>query len=284
VALHLGDLLVGARLELNTVFGYSATVGIRVSGQGNITFSQLTAAVLLLAGLLVWRRPGRVTVYAVIAMLGFTLLVMAAPPFGGDFGAAIAGAPGFGLFAWLLLGRRIRLRTVVILGVVLVMAGLLVGFADLMRPKEQQTHVGRFFDKVATGGLGDFFLTIRRKLMENIDSFTGTKLLWMLPIVALLAWYLWRVPNSRARTLFTEVVVIRQTLLALAVVAFLGYALNDSGIAIPAMMAVVFECALVYVVLVPAAEPVADPPPSPRDAPGAPALDDPEDAPIPQLV
>ena len=119
VALHLGDLLVGARLELNTVFGYSATVGIRVSGQGNITFSQLTAALLLLGGLAVWRRPGRVTVYAVIAMLGFTLLVMAAPPFGGDFGAAIAGAPGFGLFAWLLLGRRIRLRTVVILGVVL---------------------------------------------------------------------------------------------------------------------------------------------------------------------
>ena len=61
------DLVAGARLELNTVFGYSATVGIRVSGQGNITFSQLTAAVLLLGGLAVWRRPGRRTVYAVIA-------------------------------------------------------------------------------------------------------------------------------------------------------------------------------------------------------------------------
>ena len=53
---------------------------------------------------------------------------------GGDFGAAIAGAPGFGLFAWLLLGRSIRLRTVVILGGVLVVAGLLVGFADFLRP------------------------------------------------------------------------------------------------------------------------------------------------------
>ena len=50
------------------------------------------------------------------------------------------------------------------------------------------------------------------------------------------------------------------------------------------MMAVVFECALVYVVLVPADEPVADPPASPRDAPGAPTLDDPQDAPVPQLV
>ncbi len=134
VAVHVLDLLAGARLELNTVFGYSATVGIRVAGQGNITFSQLTAAVLLLGGLAVWRRPGRRTVYAVIAMLAVTLLVMAAPPFGGDFGAAIAGAPGFGLFAWLLLGRAIRLRTVVILGGVLVVAGLLVGLRRLPAP------------------------------------------------------------------------------------------------------------------------------------------------------
>jgi hypothetical protein len=268
VVLHVGDLLAGARLELNTVFGYSATVGIRVSGQGNITFSQLTAAVLLLGGLAVWRRPRRSTVYAVIAMLAVTLLVMAAPPWGGDFGAAIAGAPGFGLFAWLLLGRRIRLRSVAILGAVLVVAGLLVGFADLMRPKDQQTHVGRFFDKVATGGLGDFFLTIRRKATENIDSFTGTRLLWVLPIVAVLVWYLWRVPGGGLRPLFREVAVVRQTMLALGVVALLGYALNDSGIAIPSLMAVVFECALVYVALAPARERVDRPPGPPPDVPG----------------
>lgn len=259
VVLHVGDLLAGARLELNSVFGYSATIGIRVSGQGNLTFSQLTAAVLLLGGLAVWRRPGRATVYAVIAMLGVTLLVMAAPPWGGDFGAAIAGAPGFALFAWLLLGRRVRLRTVAILGALLVVAGLVVGFADLMRPKDQQTHVGRFFDKVANDGLGGFTLTLRRKLMENFSSFTGTKLLWLLPIVALVVWYLWRTPNGRLRRLFAEVPVIRQTMLALAVVAFLGYALNDSGVAIPAIMGLVFECTVVYVALVPERERADDP-------------------------
>jgi hypothetical protein len=40
-------------------------------------------------------------------------------------------------------------------------------------------------------------------------------------------------------------------MLALAVVAVLGYALNDSGVAIPAVMALVFECALVFVALTP---------------------------------
>jgi hypothetical protein len=251
VAVHVLDLLAGAQLELNTVFGYSATVGIRVAGQGNITFSQLTAAALLLGGLAAWRRPGRVTVHAVIAMLAVTLLVMAAPRFGGDFGAAIAGAPGFGLFAWLLLGRTIRLRTVVILGAVLVVAGLLVGFADFLRPRDQQTHIGRFFDEMVNGAPGDSFLTIRRKLDANLSSFGGTKLLWLLPVVVVLVWYLWRVRGGRIRPLYRSVPVVRHTALALAVVAVLGYALNDSGVAIPAVMALVFECALVFVALTP---------------------------------
>jgi hypothetical protein len=257
VAVHVLDLLAGARLELNSVFGYSATVGIRVAGQGNITFSQLTASSLLLGGLAVWRRRGRRTVYAVIAMLAVTLLVMAAPQAGGDFGAALAGAPAFALFAWLLLGRTIRVRTVAILGAVLVGAGMLAGFVDLMRPRDQQTHVGRFFDEMINGAPGDSFLTIRRKLDANLASFTGTKWLWVLPVVGLLVWYLWRVRSGRIRTLYRSVPVIRQTVLALVVVAVLGYALNDSGVAIPAVMALVFECALVFVALTPYTEPAS---------------------------
>jgi len=265
VALHVLDLLAGARLELNSVFGYSATVGIRVAGQGNITFSQLTAAVLLLGGLAVWRRPGRVTVYAVIAMLAVTLFVMAAPPFGGDFGSALAGAPAFGLFAWLILGRSIRARTVAILGAVLVGAGLLVGFADYLRPRDQQTHVGRFFSELIDGAPGDSFQTVHRKLDANLASFHGTKLIWILPVVAVVVWYLWRVHGGRIKPLFRSVPAIRQTLLALAVVAFLGYALNDSGVAIPAIMALVFQCALVFVAMTPTTEPASrwrDYPPS----------------------
>jgi hypothetical protein len=72
--------------------------------------------------------------------------------------------------------------------------------------------------------------------------------------VAVLVWYLWRVRAGRIRPLFRSVPVIRQTMLALAVVAVLGYALNDSGIAIPAVMALVFECALVFVALTPTAD------------------------------
>jgi len=280
VVLHVADLLAGARLELDTVFGYSATVGIRVSGQGNPTFAQLTAAVVLLGGLLVWRRPGRRTVWCVIAMLFVTLLVMAAPPFGGDFGAALAGAPAFALFAWLLLGRRVRVRTVAILGGLIVGAGLAVGMLDMLRPADKQTHIGRLFSKVANGQADDFLLTIRRKLVANLDSFTNTKLLWVLPIVAVLLWVLWRAPQSRAQVLFQRVPVIRQTLLVFAVAAFLGYALNDSGVTIPALMAVVLECAVVFVVNVDSRSTGA--PPAVTDGPAQPAESEPELEPAPE--
>ena len=60
VVVHPVDLVTGANLELNTVFGYSPTVGIRVAGEGNLTFSVLSSATLLFAGLLAWRVRGAV--------------------------------------------------------------------------------------------------------------------------------------------------------------------------------------------------------------------------------
>jgi hypothetical protein len=95
-----------------------------------------------------------------------------------------------------------------------------------------------------------------------------------------LLWVLWRAPQSRAQVLFQRVPVIRQTLLAFAVAAFLGYALNDSGVIIPALMAVVLECAVVFVVNV--ASGSAGAPPAVTDGPAQPAESEPELEPAPE--
>jgi hypothetical protein len=244
VVLHLVDLVTGAHLEWNTVFGYSPTIGIRFVGQGNMTFAQLTAAAVLFAGLLAWRVPTPRGVRVAIGLLAVTVVVMAVPFWGNDFGAAISAAPGFALLGWLLLGRELRWRTVWMLVGVLVAAGVVVGLVDLLRPSDQRTHVGKFFEKAGTD-FSSATLVLRRKASENLSVLTHSLLLGCIIVVALLLLYLWYVPPRSLPPLLERVSTARATALSLLVVAVLGFALNDSGVTIPGMMAAVFESALV---------------------------------------
>ena len=246
VVLHLVDLVTGAHLEWNTVFGYSPTIGIRFVGQGNMTFAQLSAAAVLFAGLLAWRVPTPKGVRVGIGLLAATVVIMGVPFWGNDFGGAISAAPGFALLAWLLLGKELRWKTVWMLVGVLVASGIVVGLVDLLRPSDQRTHVGKFFEKAGTD-FGSATLVLRRKASENLSVLAHSLLLGCIIVVALLLVYLWLVPPRSLGPLVARVGTARATALSLAVVAVLGFALNDSGIAIPGMMAAVFLSALVIV-------------------------------------
>jgi hypothetical protein len=244
IVLHLVDLVTGAHLEWNTVFGYSPTIGIRFVGQGNMTFAQLTAATVLFAGLLAWRVPTPRGVRVAIGLLVVTVVIMGVPFWGNDFGGVIASAPGFALLGWLLLGRELRGRTVWALVGTFVAAGIVVGVVDLLRPSDQRTHVGKFFEKAGTD-FGSATLVLRRKASGNLSVLTHSVLLIALLALVALLLYLWFVPPRSLQPLLERVPTARATALSLTVVAVLGFALNDSGITIPSMMAAVFESALV---------------------------------------
>lgn len=247
VALHLLDLVTGAHLEWNTVFGYSPTIGIRFVGEGNMTFALLGAAATLFAGLLTWRVPTNRGRNLAIALLGVTVVVMGAPFWGNDFGGAVSAAPGFALLAWLLLGHRVRWRTVWVFAVVLVGAAIAVGLVDLLRPPDSRTHVGKFFEKAATD-FGGATLVIRRKLHENLSVLTHSLLaICLLVAIALVCW-LWFVRPRSLRVLVGRIGTATATLLGFVVVAVLGFALNDSGISIPGMMAAVFVATLAFLI------------------------------------
>lgn len=244
IALHVVDLVTGAHLEWNTVFGYSPTIGIRFVGQGNMTFSQLTAAAVLFAGLLAWQVPTKRGVRVAVALLAVTVIVMASPFWGNDFGGAIAAAPGCALLAWLLLGHELRWRTVWVLVGVLVAAGLVVGAVDVLRPADQRTHVGKFFEKAGTD-FGSATLVLRRKAAENLSTLGHSLLFGCIIALVLIAAYLFWVRPRSLRTLSAQVSTARATAISLGVVALLGFALNDSGITIPGMMAAVTEATVV---------------------------------------
>jgi hypothetical protein len=259
VVLHVLDLVTGAHLEWNTVFGYSPTVGIRLVGEGNMAFAQLSVAALLFAGLIAWQVPPPRGTRIAIGVLTVSIVVMGVPIWGNDFGAVVSALPGFALLAWMLLGHQIRVRTIAIVTGIVAAAVVVVGLLDLLRPSDQRTHVGRFLQKVGTD-FGGATLVIRRKASENLSVFGRSVLLGTLIVIAVMVVYLWFVPPRSLRPVARAIPTARATVISLLVLAVLGFALNDSGIAIPGMMFVVVESTLVvlmawsYVGRVPAGE------------------------------
>ena len=253
VALHGIDALLGAHLQFATVFGYSPTVGVRVAGLGNPASAQLSAAALILATILVgWLGPRRGVVVSA-ALLGAVLLIVAAPPWGQDFGGALSDAPAYALFLWLAAGRRVTRRAVAWLAAALVGAGLLVGFLDLLRPSGSRTHVGRFFEKVGNEGVAGFVTVISRKAGLMLQTFlVPTWVLASIGLLLFLAFLAWGTPwLSRLAAALPS---LRAGSTAFAVMAVLGLLLNDSGVTVPGMMlAVLVPCLLALTVLQPAA-------------------------------
>jgi len=239
VGLHLVDLLTGAHLELNTVFGYTATVGIRVAGAGNPGSAQLCSAALLLATLLAWRVGGRRGVGVAAVLLAIVLVVVGAPFFGQDFGGAISLAPAALLLLLLLSGRRVSLRSVGWLVLALVVAGLAVGFVDLSRPADSRTHVGRFFEKVGHEGISGFVEVIGRKLDLMVRTFSNTG--WVLVVVVAVGALVYVL---RATDLFERmsgwVTTLRAGFVAFALLVVLATLLNDSGVQVTGMMTAIF--------------------------------------------
>ncbi len=52
------DMLIGAPLQLNAVFGYSPTVGGRFAGMGNLAYGMFAGAAFLIFGLVLQRLAG----------------------------------------------------------------------------------------------------------------------------------------------------------------------------------------------------------------------------------
>jgi hypothetical protein len=262
LVVHVVDQLTGTHLEFNSVFGYSPTVGIRFSGLGNLAYAQLAASAVILAGLLPWRFGRERGVRIAIVMLVVVLIVIASPIWGEDFGGTLAATPAFALLVWMLLGRRITVRTVLGLIGLLLVAGLAAGFIDLLRPADQRTHVGRFFEKVGNEGWSGFVTVLHRKGTENVDTLKSTGWLFVIAAVVALVLYLWFRRPRRLHQVITAIPTLRASAVGFAIAAGLGYALNDSGIAIPGLMVSIAGAAAVYLVT---AEPGASPhPPAPE--------------------
>ncbi len=251
VALLVADVLSGARLQYNTVFGYSATIAGRFAGLGNLAYSQLAAASVLLGALVAFqvgqRYSKRLAMAAVIVGLTFVVIVDGAPMWGSDVGGVLSMAPAFTVTVCVLCGWRVRIRTALV--GLLLSSGLIALFAaiDVSRPSTERSHLGRLVGTAQERGWHGVSTILERKLDQNLDVLFSSIWTLMLPSMLLgIAWLIYRAPG-RLAGIYERVPAMRAGLAGLLVLGVLGFGLNDSGIAIPGVMLGIMTPVLVLI-------------------------------------
>lgn len=230
------DGLLGSPLQLNSALGFSPEVAGRFIGYGNAGYAALAGSALLLAGLATHRLGPPSGRCVGVAVLGVALVVDGAPFWGADVGGVLSMVPAYGVTAALLLGWRVRLRNAVLLAGATALAIVGAAAVDLQRPAGQRTHLGRLVEQVRGEGAGELGAVIGRKLEMNLASLSSSVWRLLVPFALGFVAYL---AYGRARALprlLQRIPELRATLLGFAVLLVLGYALNDTGILVPAIM------------------------------------------------
>lgn len=238
--------VLGSRLQLGSVFGDSAIIAGRFNGVNNVMFAQLVVAATGLAAIVVTRLPDRRGRTLMVLVLGLTVFVIAAPMWGADVGGTLAGIPTLCLVGAKLGGWKVRLRTVLLWGAAALAAVVAFGLLDLARDSADQSHLGRLFERIGSEGFEGFATVVERKIAVNLRSLQGSVWRFILgPVVVAAVIVAWRAPG-RFRDLVRAMPALRAVLPGLVVGLVLGYALNDSGIAVPGMMLAVSVPSVVY--------------------------------------
>ncbi|MFI6297681.1 hypothetical protein ACIBEJ_39235 [Nonomuraea sp. NPDC050790] len=269
----LVDVMTGSRLQVNAVSGYEPVTGGRFYGFSNIAFAiQSTGTILALSGVAWLLRARTWLALGVCAAYGmFAVFADGWPGWGADFGGVPAFVIGLAVFLILLSGRRVSVGKLLVVGVA---GALLIGSImvfDFMRPVAQRTHLGNFVQQILDG---QAWTVIARKFGAMVGVTVGNWSLTLLSLVALA--FLFLVLNRPSRwgasalgQAYRLAPPLRAGLFGALTCAFVGFLINDSGIAIPAM-ALTVAVPLSVAASVRALQLSTPIPPEPASAPAAP--------------
>jgi hypothetical protein len=248
------DITTGGRLQVSAVMGVQPLVGARFYGFNNQAFALFAASTILLAVAIanpLVHRGMRKRAAVVVGVIGVVATALdGLPGVGSDFGGPPALVPAFAVLALLAAGVRIGWgKALAILGAG---AGVVIGFAvlDWLRPADSQTHLGRFVQTVLDGGV---WPVIMRKGSQNVAILFGSPLTVLaIAGIALVLLVLgrplrtlasapdggpfsWLSAGAPLTQLGTDAPLLRPGLIALTVALGIGFAVNDSGVVIPAV-------------------------------------------------
>ncbi|WP_426564397.1 hypothetical protein ACPPVT_00405 [Angustibacter sp. McL0619] len=234
------DIVTGSRLQTSSLMGLQPVVAGRFYGFSNVAFALFATGAMLFAIAVAdhfvqqERRRTAAVCVAVVGMVATALDV--SPSWGSDFGGPMGLVPSFAILTLLVLGVRLSWRKIALIaaGTVLLLAA--VSVVDWLRPADQQTHLGRFVQTVIDGGA---WQVISRKGEQNLSILFGSVLSILVPVAALFVVLVLMRPSSvgagALQRAYDRSPTLRQGLYCLLLLLGIGFAVNDSGTAIPAV-------------------------------------------------
>ena len=235
VAVLALDVATGARLQTSSLLGYSLHTAARFTGFGNTAFATLASTTVLLGAIHVAYAPRRrEAVLSTACLFAFVVILDGAPSLGSDVGGILTLVPVFGLTLLVLSGRKVGVRALVVAGAVTLAALALATGIDLLRPASTRTHLGRLAADVGSNGLGAFTTTASRKLSVNFRSYRSP---WSWTVVIVAVYMLYVLGWARGwKELLPPGSAVRAGVVGALAAGLLGYAVNDSGVVVTAVV------------------------------------------------
>lgn len=237
IVVLVADVAAGAPLQMSSLLGYSFHSAGRFTGFGNQAFAVLASTTILAAAVHVHDAPRRREALVAAGLLFvFVAIVDGSPGLGSDVGGIMTMVPVFGLTWFALAGRRVSWRAV---GTTLVLTVFAVGAAalvDVARPPEARTHLGRLVADVASDGPGPLLEIVARKGAANLRTW-GSPWVWGLAILAISLVTVVVVDRNWHRIL-PNGSALRAGVAGTVAAGVLGYAVNDSGVVVAALILV----------------------------------------------
>lgn len=223
------DCVTGTHLQFNSLSGYSAITGARFTGMGNYAFGVFAGSAIIAALYLTVRLCGWHKIAALATIATTLVLIDGFPSWGNDVGGVIALTPAFILAGLHAAGRRLSIKKIAVSVVTGVVAIAVLMTVDYLRPADRQTHLGRFVGELLHGSAG---ATVMRKAWAALQTVTAGPLTLLVVAACVAVPLLWH--NRLVHSVVARHPVVLSAGIGVAATSILGFAFNDSGIAVPA--------------------------------------------------
>lgn len=248
------DLLRGSVLIRSSILGYDPIIGARFYGIGNEFAGVYIGSSILLAGCIIQRlkdyasrKPMGVKLI-LLMYFAAELYIIGMPSKGANFGATIAAVCGFYFFSSSILGKHIRIKQLVLLGLLLVIVISLIVFIDLNN-LNSTTHIGRFIIDIKDNGVKVLYSTFVRKIEMNIKLIKYTIWTKVLLCIILIITIMFFKPVRLLHDIFKKYKHLTSAWLGISAASIAGLFVNDSGIVMAATAMIFTGYSILYMCL-----------------------------------